>query len=143
MAPTSPHNETILMVDDDVAASASWAEGLQNVRSAYTVLTASSVKSAIDLYHRQKMACVVLDLDMKGESGFEVLFHVVPDRHHPEIPVIILTRLFSKTIHNFALEYGAHACLVKNRTSPEILDKAIQTAMAFLPDRNIDRHCSL
>ena len=81
------------------------------------------------------MGCVVLDLDTTGESGFEVLFHLIQDRHNREIPVIILTRLLSTTIHSFALEYGAHACLVKNRSSAEILDKAIQTAMASLRDR--------
>jgi two-component system sensor histidine kinase ChiS len=135
MFPHPPHDDTILMVDDDVTASTGWAEGLKNIRPVYTVLTAASVKSAIDLYHRHKMACVVLDLDMNGESGFEVLFHLIPDRHHREIPVIILTRLLNKTIHSFALEHGAHACLVKSRTSPELLDNAIQTAIASLSDR--------
>jgi CheY-like chemotaxis protein len=75
------------------------------------------------------MACVVLDLDMNHGSGFEVLIDLVPDRQHPEIAIVVLTRLISTTVHQIALEYGAQAVLVKHRTSPQRLHKAVQTAV--------------
>jgi hypothetical protein len=64
--------DTILIVDDDCEASERWAKGLQSCSPQYTVLTTDSVQSALDLCHCQKMACVVLDLDMNHASGFEV-----------------------------------------------------------------------
>ena len=132
MCPTLAHTNPVLLVDDDIEAAQRWAEGLRSCPSNYTVLTANTMPSALDLYRNQKMACVVLDLDMGTESGFVVLNELVPDRHHREIPVVVLTRLLSTTVHSFALEYGAHACFVKSRTSPETLCGAVDAAIASL-----------
>ena|SRR5688572_26410862 len=122
--------DTILIVDDDCEASERWAKGLQSCSPQYTVLTTERVQSALDVCRCEKLACVVLDLDMNHESGFEILIDLVPDRQHPEIAIVVLTRLISTTVHQIALEYGAHAVLVKHRTSPQLLNKAIQTAIA-------------
>ena len=131
---TSPqiHTHTILLVDDDVETLDTWAKGLQDCSSHYTVLKADTVQSAIDLCRKQKMDCVVLDLDMDDASGFEVLLTLVPNRKHREIAVVVLTRLISPILHNMTVEYGAQACLVKQRTSPQLLDQAIQTAIASI-----------
>jgi DNA-binding NarL/FixJ family response regulator len=94
------------------------------------VLTTDSVQSALDVCRCEKVACVVLDLDMNHESGFEILIDLVPDRQHCEIAIVVLTRLTSTTLHQIALEYGAYAVLVKHRTSPQLLNKAIQTAIS-------------
>lgn len=94
------------------------------------MLTTDSVQSALDVCRCEKLACVVLDLDMNHESGFEILIDLVQDRRHPEIAIVVLTRLISKTVHEIALEYGAYAVLVKHRTSPRLLNKTVQTAIA-------------
>jgi DNA-binding NarL/FixJ family response regulator len=94
------------------------------------VLTTDRVQSALDVCRCEKLACVVLDLDMNHESGFEILIDLVPDRQHPDIAIVVLTRLHSTTVHQIALEYGAQAVLVKHRTSPQLLNKAIQTAIS-------------
>ena len=125
-----PETHTILIVDDDAEALARWASGLRECSSGYTVLKASTVRAALDLCSYQKVDCVVLDLDMDDASGFEVLLALVPDREHRDIAVIVLTRLISETLHQMAMEYGAQACLVKQRTSAQLLDQAIQTAIA-------------
>jgi DNA-binding NarL/FixJ family response regulator len=61
------------------------------------VLTTNSVQSALDVCRCEEPACVVLDLDMNDESGFEILIDIdmVPDRQHPEIAIVVLTRLTS------------------------------------------------
>jgi two-component system sensor histidine kinase ChiS len=120
---------TILLVDDDAETLDTWAKGLQDCASDYTVLKADTVKSALDVCRYHKMDCVVLDLDMDDASGFEVLLDLVPDRKHRRIPVVVLTRLISPVLHDMAVEYGAQACLVKQRTSPQLLDEAIKTAI--------------
>jgi CheY-like chemotaxis protein len=94
------------------------------------VLTTDNVKSALDLCRCQKMACVVLDLVMNDESGFEILLDLVPDRLHREVAIVVLTRLISTTVHQIALEFGATVVLVKDKTSPQLLNNAIQSAIA-------------
>ena len=81
-------SDTILIVDDDWEASESWAKGLLSCSPQYTVLTTDNVKSALDVCRCQKMACVVLDLVMNDESGFEILVDLVPDRLHREVAIV-------------------------------------------------------
>ena len=121
---------TIVLVDDDADTLDTGANNLQECSSNYTVLKADTVKSALDLCGRQKMDCVVLDLDMDDASGFEVLLALVPSPEHRQSAVVVLTRLTNPTLHKMAVECGAHACLVKQRTSPQLLDQAIKMAIA-------------
>lgn len=131
MPPTSPQTQThtILFVDDDQDDLHTWANRLRHCSSSYTVLKASTVKAALDLCSYQKVDCVVLDLDMNDVSGFEVLFTLVPDRKRREMAVVVLTHLISQSLHQMAVEYGAQACLVKQHTSPHLLDQAVQAAI--------------
>src|SRR5688572_31429704 len=126
---TSPTTQThtILLVDDDAETLDTWAKGLEECCN-YTVLKADTVKSALDVCRDQKMDCVVLDLDMDDASGFEVLVSLVPDRKHRQTAVVVLTRLVNPILHKMAIECGAQVCLIKQRTSPQLLDQAIETA---------------
>ena len=72
---------------------------------------------------------MVLDLDMP-ESGLQVLFDLIPDPEHPEIVVIILSHLQLPNLLEMAKHNGAQACLVKQDTSAQDLDHAIQKAIA-------------
>ena len=83
----------------------------------------------LELLRLQEADCVLLDLDLSGSSGFQFLFDLVPNRHRPEIAVLIFTRLRNPTLTNMALENGAQAYLIKQGTSPAALDKAIQKAV--------------
>ena len=121
---------TILFVDDDPNDLNSWANSLRDCSASYTVLKANTVKAALDLCSYHKVDCVVLDLDMFDVSGFQVLFTLVPDRKHREMAVVVLTRLISQSLHQMAVEYGAHACLLKQNTSPQLLNQAVEAAIA-------------
>jgi DNA-binding NarL/FixJ family response regulator len=63
------------------------------------------------------------------ESGFKALVDLIPDRKRPEIAVIIFTRLVNQTLAEIAKHNGAMAYLVKQHTSAEELDTAIQRAV--------------
>jgi DNA-binding NarL/FixJ family response regulator len=98
-------------------------------------LEAASGEEGFDLLRHQNVDCVVLDLDMSAASGFTFLVQLIPNRDRPEIAVIILTRLWNPTLPQMSLENGAHAYLVKQHTSPEALDKAIQKAVTAVASR--------
>ena len=79
---------------------------------------------------------------MSGASGIvvscEFRFQFVPDRKAPQVPVIVLTRLWNPTFHQLTLDNGAQAHFVKNRTSVQDLDKAIEQALAAVRSNNDD-----
>jgi len=132
MSHTSPSTltHTVLFVDDDLEALDTWAKGLQECSSNYTVLKAETVECALDFCGSQKIDCVVLDLDVGRASGFEVLLSLSPQRNNRGIVIVVLTRLTNPSLHQMVVENGAYACLVKGRTSPSLLHNAIQTAIA-------------
>ena len=89
----------------------------------------SSAAAGLDVCLANTVDCVVLDLDMP-ESGFHVLLELIPDRQRPRIAVIVLTHLPHPNLFEMAKHNGAHACLLKQNTSVEDLQRAIQQAIA-------------
>jgi CheY-like chemotaxis protein len=123
-----PPNLTVLLVDDDEGELCYWADTVRNLGKNYTVLTALGRHSAQAICREQTVDCVLLDLDMP-ESGFDLLLELVPDPKRPPIAVIVLTRLVYPTLCEIAKIHGAQEWLVKNQTSAESLDMAIQRAV--------------
>src|SRR6476620_10588118 len=117
---------TVLLIEDDPEHLAYWSSALRNCSSHYSVLEAASGEEGLDLLKYQKVDCVVLDLDLSTSSGFQFLLELVPNRNRPEIAVLILSRLQNPTLEKMALENGAQVYLIKQRTSADALDKAIQ-----------------
>jgi len=124
---------TVLIIDDDPQDLTSWSAGLLDVSPGYAVLKAGTVQAGLDLCRSTKVDCVVLDLDMNDASGFEALVSLVPDRARPTIPVVILTRLASRTLHDLAREHGARACLVKHKATAKDLSECIQKTIESMP----------
>ena len=122
-------SETVLLIDDNPMDLESWSKKLKDCSSNYVIMQCDGVTPALELCRHQKFDCVVLDLDLPNSSGFEVLFTLAPDRKHPLTPMIVLTRLATPLLHRLVLEHGAHACLIKQRTSAEDLHEAVQSAI--------------
>jgi len=120
---------TVLLIDDNPLDLESWSKKLKDCSANYVIAQCDGVTPALELCRHQKFDCVVLDLDLPNSSGFEVLFTLAPDRTRPEIPMVVLTRLVSPVLHRLVLDHGAHACLVKQRTSAQDLHDAVQSAM--------------
>jgi DNA-binding NarL/FixJ family response regulator len=128
-SPTVTMPATILIIDDNEEDLKHWSDLLRRSSANYTVLESSSASAGLDLYRAHTVDCVVLDLDMP-ESGFHALLELVPDRHRPQVAVIVLTHLPHPNLFEMAKHNGAQACLLKQSTSVQDLDHAIQEAMA-------------
>jgi DNA-binding NarL/FixJ family response regulator len=89
------------------------------------VLEASNDEEGLNILRNQKVDCVVLDVDMPM-CGFFTLVELVPDRERPKIAVVILTCLVHPVLSELTKHNGAQDWLVKQHTSPEDLDHAIQ-----------------
>ena len=120
---------TILIIDDNEEDRKYWSDSLRQSPANYTVLESSNATAGLDLYRARSIDCVVLDLDMP-ESGFHVLLELIPDRHRPKVAVVVLTHLPHPNLFEMAKHNGAQACLLKQSTSQQELDDAIQQALA-------------
>jgi two-component system, NtrC family, nitrogen regulation response regulator NtrX len=80
---------TVVLVVDDVAAMADqYAYDLQRI-GGYETLIAASGREALDLLGREAVDCVLLDLEMPGMDGFDVLRGMA--RRDGPPPVIVYT----------------------------------------------------
>ena len=120
---------TVLIIDDNDGDRRYWCEALKHSVHNYTVLEASKGQLGLDLCRSQRVDCIVLELDMP-ESGFYVLFDLIRDRTRPQIAVVILTHLLAPNLLEMAKHNGAQVCLVKQTTSAQELENAIQNAVA-------------
>ena len=69
-------------------------------------------------------------------SGFEVLAKLVPRAYHPEIAVIILTRLSNPFLLDIAIKNGAQAALQKTLVSGDLLAPSIIRAISRVQELN-------
>jgi ribose transport system substrate-binding protein len=126
--PLSTTLTTVLVIDEDEEQRKYWCEALIHSAHHYTVLEASKGQLGLDLCRSQRVDCIVLELDMP-ESGFYVLFDLIRDRTRPQIAVVILTHLLAPNVLEMAKHNGAQVCLVKQATSAQDLENAIQNAV--------------
>ena len=131
----SSDSPSILLIDGDLSCSQYFADSLKRSSCDYRLLLAADGTSGLELYRAQRIDCVVLELDLPDMSGFHVLLNLIQNASRPDVAVIILTGLAHSMLREAALKQGAQAYLVKSRISGDDLDKAIQTALAFVGRR--------
>jgi DNA-binding NarL/FixJ family response regulator len=129
---------TVLLIDNDPHYRHYYAHRLHASSSNYDVVEAPTGRSGLDICARQPIDCVVLELDLPDMSGFEVLAKLVPRFYHPEIAVIILTRLPNPFLLDLAIKNGAQAALQKTVGSGDLLAPSILKAIS-----TVQRHYRL
>jgi DNA-binding NarL/FixJ family response regulator len=121
---------SILLIDENPQDREYYAQRLQISSPDYDVVHAATGRSGLDLCARQPFECVILEIDLPDISGFEVLAKLVPRARHPEIAVIVLTRLPNQFLLDLAIQNGAQAAFCKAMTSGDMLDKTILKAIS-------------
>jgi DNA-binding NtrC family response regulator len=116
----------ILIVDDVVAMAQQYAYDLARL-SSHEVVTAASGSSALDLLSHEDIDCVILDLEMPGMDGFEVLQRMRSAAIN--VPVIVYTAAGNYDRCVRAVRLGAYTFIDKadpmERVALEV-DKAIE-----------------
>ena len=100
---------TILIVDDETAVQHFFERVLQ--RDGFQVAGASDGETALGLIAAREFDLVLLDLQLKGIGGLDVLAEL--RRQWPATPVIIITAHASLDTAIKALRQGAHDYLIK------------------------------
>ena len=80
----------ILVVDDIPALTEQYAYDLKRL-GGYEVVTANEGGKALELLRSAAVDCMILDLEMPGMDGFEVLRRL--EQQGSEVPVIVYTGL--------------------------------------------------
>lgn len=119
----------ILIIDGNHQDREHYASLLKHSSPDYEIYQAGDGKAGLERCQGRLFDCVVLELDLPDMSGFEVLRQLVPLRQCPDIPVVVLTRLANEALLSAAGLYGAQACLQKQQTSADMLDRAVMKSM--------------
>ena len=127
---------TILLIDNDPQYCDYYAQRLHASSSHYDVVLAATGRSGLDICARQPIDCVVLEIDLPDISGFEVLAKLVPRAYHPEIAVIVLTRLPNPFLLDLAIKNGAQVALHKTLGSGDLLAPSILKAISRVQGLN-------
>lgn len=87
---------------------------------------AATAAAAVELVDTAAVDLVLLDLNLPDQSGFWVLKEI--RRHHPELPVLVMTIQPEEHMAVRVLKAGANGFLNKE-SAPEELIKAVQTVL--------------
>ncbi len=123
---------SVLFIDGYHHDRTYYADQLKQWSPDYEVLEAVDGKSGLARYGSRRIDCVVLELDLPDMSGFQVLVNLNPVARRPNVAVVILTRLSGLALWELARKSGAYACFLKQHTSQQDLDRAIQHAIALV-----------
>src|SRR2546428_258326 len=100
----------VLIVDDVPAMAEQYAYDLKRLRG-YETLVAKSGRTALESLTRDSVDCVILDLEMPGMDGFEVLRSV--ERLGLRVPIIVYTGTGDYDRCAQAIRLGAYSFIDK------------------------------
>jgi len=116
----------VLVVDDVAAMAEQYAYDLKRV-GGYHTLVAAGGEQALDLLAREPIDCVVLDLEMPGLDGFEVLRRL--QQRGIDTPVIVYTGTGSYDRCVQAVRLGAYGFVDKAEPIERVVQE-IQNAVS-------------
>jgi DNA-binding NarL/FixJ family response regulator len=108
----------ILVVDDHPLVRHGLKQLLADEFAGVEVTEAGNAREALELVQRIRYSTVVLDINLPGRSGFEVLQEL--KMSHPALPVLVLTAYPEDQLAVRALEAGAAGFVSKQSASEEL-----------------------
>lgn len=117
----------ILLVDDHAMVRKGLKETLEEELGAVTFGEADNGQKVIEQIHRTDWDLAILDINMDGRSGLDLLGEIQKAR--PKLPVLILSMYPVAEFAVRALKQGASGYLNK-QSAPEELVNAVQTILA-------------
>jgi len=130
---------TILIVDDEEPSRATISRKLQ--ADGYTCATVSDGEGALWRTTVQEFDLVLLDLDMPGMSGMEVLPRVVAA--HPDTCVLMMTSMENMPSAVEAMKLGAYDYVFKPLNMDDLgmrIDRALERRKLGLENREYKLH---
>jgi CheY-like chemotaxis protein len=117
--------KNILVVDDDRVLVTSLAGQLR--ARGFNVVVGFDAMQAIMAAQRNQLSAVVLDVQMPGGTGIEVLKRLKSSTKTQDLPVIVLTGSIEPNFASAVRALGAHAVLFKPVEFEELHDVLCQS----------------
>ena len=115
----------IMIVDDDREFLEELTETL--ALSGYDTEAFSDGASALKMAHKIKPDVILLDLNMKEKSGFEVADELKYGSRTAHIPIIAMTAFYTGKEHALLMHmYGITTCLLKPFSPADLIAKIEQ-----------------
>ena len=102
----------VLIVDDSNIVVERLSEIISEMTSVTPVLISNSFNEAVDLIHVELPDIILLDLQLPGKNGIELLSFV--KSNYPLIKIIIVTNRASAYYKNLCQEMGANSFIDKS-----------------------------
>jgi CheY-like chemotaxis protein len=112
--------QKVLVVDDSWSELALMAGSLRE--RGYEVITASDGGEAIEKALAERPACVVLDIVLPGQNGFQVCRHLKQLAQTRDIPIILVSVKDTPLDKRWGLQQGAAAYLSKPFPPSELVE---------------------
>lgn len=109
----------ILIVDDHALVRQGLKQLLADELERAEVSEAADAAEALELVGKKRFAAVVLDINLPGRSGFEVLAEL--RQRQPGLPVLVLTAYPEDQLAVRALEAGAAGYVTKQSANEELV----------------------
>jgi two-component system nitrogen regulation response regulator NtrX len=108
----------ILVVDDVAAMAEQYAYDLRRL-GGYHTRVATGGREALEVLADEPIDCVILDLEMPGFDGFDVLRHM--RYHHSDVPVIVYTGTGDFDRCTQAIRLGAYGFIDKAESMQRVM----------------------
>jgi DNA-binding response OmpR family regulator len=119
MYPQKPYAPTILIVDDSWTDLAIIADPLY--KNGYNVITAGDGDEAIEKAVQMRPNCIVLDVVLPRQNGFQVCRRLKRMDECRQIPIIMLSSKNTPQDRHWGIQQGADIYLTKPFQPDELL----------------------
>jgi two-component system KDP operon response regulator KdpE len=82
---------SVLFIEESKDQRTYWINQLKSCSTDYEILEAADGQSGLDLCLFRRIDCVILELDLPDQSGFQVSVQLVPLASRPCVAVLVLT----------------------------------------------------
>ena len=94
MSPThEPLSSSVLLLDGSKNQRKYCADHVKRCSPDYEIVEASDGQSGLDAYRSRRIDCVVRELSLPDQSGFQALVDLISIARRPHVAVIILTQM--------------------------------------------------
>lgn len=121
-------NKVVLIVDDEEIFLRTVAEGFSLFARDVTPLTARNGRVALEVLRSRRVDLVVTDLKMPEMDGFALIAEM--SRHHPGVPVIVMSAFGTPDIEARLVEQGVVQYLDKPIDFEHLAEKVVSVLAA-------------
>ena len=124
---SEPAHQTVLVVDDSLTTRMVQQSVLET--AGYEVALATSAEEALEMMAANDYGLFLVDVEMPGMNGFELVEHLQKDPERREIPCVLVTTLGSEEHRRRGIQAGARAYIVKSEFSERELIQIVERLM--------------